>query len=92
MKRSVDPAARTPDRIAADVFLTRAKKLEGMGKHAEAHELRTRARQLVGDVTGGSRESMRGRGQRVLPCLRVSRAECCLRNATDLFSILENLE
>lgn len=28
VKRSVDPAARTPDRIAADVFLTRAKKLE----------------------------------------------------------------
>ncbi len=62
MKRTVDPAARTPDRIAADVFLTRAKKLEGMGKHAEAHELRTRARQLVGDVTGGSRESTRGEG------------------------------
>lgn len=92
MKRSVDPAARTPDRIAADVFLTRAKKLEGMGKHAEAHELRTRAGQLVGDVTVRSRESTRGEGQRVPPRLRVSRAECCLRNATGLFSVLEKLE
>ncbi len=62
MKRSVGPAARTPDRIAADVFLTRAKKLDGMGKHAESHELRTRARQLVGDVTVGSRESTRREG------------------------------
>lgn len=73
MKRTVDPAARTPDRIAADVFLTRAKKLEGMGKHAEAHELRTRARQLVGDVTGGSRESTRGEGG------NVSRHVCACR-------------
>lgn len=60
MNRSVGPAARTPDRIAADVFLARAKKLEGMGKHAEAYELRARAKQLVGDVTGGSRESTTG--------------------------------
>lgn len=46
-----DPATRTPDRIAADVLLAKADRLERNGERGEARELRQRATQLLGDMT-----------------------------------------